>query len=309
MASGMTVAAIALCHQLDLLSFPLLLALVFLGALLDAPGGTARAALVPDLAKVGCADRAGQRLDPGGRARLSPDRSAAGGVLIAVFGPGRRALDRCGDLRRYRLGSSPSPFPEPRARANSSGTGRLLRGSQGRPGLHSPRSPDLRRGRDSNDHEPAGCGLHGSACRSSPKRSSTAPSRSGCCSRHLAAGRSSAPSSMALLATGCHGWPSSSPPSPSSAPVACRWRHCLRWQWQSRSRWWLACAAGPLNPILSAVEYRADSRAHARPRLRRDPGRRVDGDAVGGAGRGYLIEQFGLPATFLVTASATWPRP
>ena len=47
LASGVTVAAIALCHQLDLLSFPLLLALVFLGALLDAPGGTARAALVP----------------------------------------------------------------------------------------------------------------------------------------------------------------------------------------------------------------------------------------------------------------------
>src|SRR6478735_6065502 len=38
LASGVTVAAIALCHQLDLLSFPLLLALVFLGALLDAAG-------------------------------------------------------------------------------------------------------------------------------------------------------------------------------------------------------------------------------------------------------------------------------
>jgi len=88
MASGVTVAAIALCHQLDLLSFPLLLALVFLGALLDAPGGTARAALVPDLAKVGGVpiERASasiQVVERGSRLIGAP----LGGVLIAVFGP------------------------------------------------------------------------------------------------------------------------------------------------------------------------------------------------------------------------------
>ena len=87
-ASGVTVAAIALCHQLDLLSFPLLLALVFLGALLDAPGGTARAALVPDLAEAGRVpiDRASasiQVVERGSRLIGAP----LSGVLIAVFGP------------------------------------------------------------------------------------------------------------------------------------------------------------------------------------------------------------------------------
>ena len=49
-ASMVAVALIPLLHALGLLSFGLLLALVFLGALLDAPGATARAALLPDLA-------------------------------------------------------------------------------------------------------------------------------------------------------------------------------------------------------------------------------------------------------------------
>lgn len=49
-ASGATVALIPLLYSLNLLPFWLLLVLVFLGALLDAPGSTARAALVPELA-------------------------------------------------------------------------------------------------------------------------------------------------------------------------------------------------------------------------------------------------------------------
>ncbi len=49
-ASMGAVALIPLLHALDLLAFPLLLVLVFLGALLDTPGATARSALLPDIA-------------------------------------------------------------------------------------------------------------------------------------------------------------------------------------------------------------------------------------------------------------------
>lgn len=47
---GIAIALIPLCFYSHLLQFWLLLALVFLGNLLDAPGSTAREALVPDLA-------------------------------------------------------------------------------------------------------------------------------------------------------------------------------------------------------------------------------------------------------------------
>jgi MFS family permease len=88
LASGGTVAGIALLHHLDLLSFPLLLVLIFLGALLDAPGGTARDALVPDLAThqnvpIERASSLIQVVDRGSRVIGAP----LGGVLIAAFGP------------------------------------------------------------------------------------------------------------------------------------------------------------------------------------------------------------------------------
>lgn len=51
LASGIAVALIPLLYAAQLLEFWMLLALVFLGALLDAPGTTAREALVPDLAQ------------------------------------------------------------------------------------------------------------------------------------------------------------------------------------------------------------------------------------------------------------------
>jgi MFS family permease len=50
LASGLTVAAIPLLHLAGLLQFWSLVALVFAGTLLDAPGDTARRALLPDLA-------------------------------------------------------------------------------------------------------------------------------------------------------------------------------------------------------------------------------------------------------------------
>jgi MFS family permease len=51
LASGVTTALIPLLHFTIGLEFWQLLVLVFLGSLLDAPGGTARAALLPDLAE------------------------------------------------------------------------------------------------------------------------------------------------------------------------------------------------------------------------------------------------------------------
>ncbi len=57
-ASGVTIALIPILYLVGWLSFPLLLLLVFCGALLDAPGVAARGALVPDLAEL-----AGWRLE------------------------------------------------------------------------------------------------------------------------------------------------------------------------------------------------------------------------------------------------------
>lgn len=51
--SGITVASIPLLYAAGLLEFPVLLALVFLGALMDGPGATARDALLPDVAELG----------------------------------------------------------------------------------------------------------------------------------------------------------------------------------------------------------------------------------------------------------------
>jgi MFS family permease len=88
LASGSTVAAIAILHSLDQLAFPTLLVLVFLGAFLDAPGSTARAALLPDLATT--ADIPMEKvsanvqiIERGSRLVSAP----LAGVLIAAFGP------------------------------------------------------------------------------------------------------------------------------------------------------------------------------------------------------------------------------
>jgi MFS family permease len=88
LASMLAVAAIPLLYMLDLLPFWLLLVLVFLGALLDAPGMTARFALRPDVARL-----AGLRLERANSiselvesgAQLSGPLLA--GVLIALIGP------------------------------------------------------------------------------------------------------------------------------------------------------------------------------------------------------------------------------
>lgn len=86
-ASGATIAAIPALYLADLLSYPLLLVLVFLGALLDAPGETARRSLLPDLA-----DHAGVSIDRATSLHETTYRTTQligaplGGVLIATIG-------------------------------------------------------------------------------------------------------------------------------------------------------------------------------------------------------------------------------
>ncbi len=86
-ASGVTIALIPLLFAAGLLAFWVLLVLVFLGALLDAPGTTAREALVPDLAGAAgmSLERASsllQIVERGSRLLGAP----LAGLLIAVLG-------------------------------------------------------------------------------------------------------------------------------------------------------------------------------------------------------------------------------
>ncbi|MDQ3692519.1 MAG: MFS transporter [Chloroflexota bacterium] len=87
LASGVTVALIPLLQQTVGLAFWQLLALVFLGALLDTPGRTARQSLIPSLAPL-----AGYRLERVNATVMMVGRLAllltppAAGILIAVIG-------------------------------------------------------------------------------------------------------------------------------------------------------------------------------------------------------------------------------
>lgn len=88
LASGAAVAAIPVLHLTVGIEFWQLVVLVFLGALLDAPGMTARESLVPDLAEL-----AGMRLERATgivqgihRGSLLAGAPLAGG-LIAIIGP------------------------------------------------------------------------------------------------------------------------------------------------------------------------------------------------------------------------------
>jgi MFS family permease len=86
LASGITVALVPLLYHTIGLAFWQLLVLVFLGALLDAPGSTARRALLPDLAasaRVGLerANASAQSIERGATMLGAP----LAGVLIAVL--------------------------------------------------------------------------------------------------------------------------------------------------------------------------------------------------------------------------------
>ncbi|MDP9355050.1 MAG: MFS transporter [Chloroflexota bacterium] len=88
LASGLTVALIPLLHHTAGLAFWQLLALVFLGALLDAPGEAARQSLVPDLARAGGVglERVNGANEAIRRLALLLGPPFAGG-LIAALGP------------------------------------------------------------------------------------------------------------------------------------------------------------------------------------------------------------------------------
>ncbi|MDH4136425.1 MAG: MFS transporter, partial [Anaerolineae bacterium] len=87
MASGLTVALIPLLYSTIGLGFWQLLLLVFLSALLDAPGSTARSALFPDVAQA-----TNVRLEQANAAQQTVQRAATligpaiAGVLIAWLG-------------------------------------------------------------------------------------------------------------------------------------------------------------------------------------------------------------------------------
>lgn len=86
-ASGVTILLIPTLSAAGLLSFPWLLALIFAGALLDAPGETARRALVPELAEAAgmALDRATSLQDTSFRLAQMLGAPVAG-VLIAIIG-------------------------------------------------------------------------------------------------------------------------------------------------------------------------------------------------------------------------------
>lgn len=87
LASAAAVAAIPLIESTVGIELWQLFALVFLGALLDAPGATARAALLPDVVEL-----AGARMERASGIRSGIQQSAillgapVGGVLVAAFG-------------------------------------------------------------------------------------------------------------------------------------------------------------------------------------------------------------------------------
>ncbi|MBM7503985.1 MFS transporter [Agromyces aurantiacus] len=87
-ASGVTVLAIPLLDAAGMLSFGVLLALVFLGGLLDPPGDTAKTVLMPELAAL-----AGTPLARAAGAQSAVQRTATmvgagtAGALVALAGP------------------------------------------------------------------------------------------------------------------------------------------------------------------------------------------------------------------------------
>ena len=93
LASALTIAAIPLMHLAGALTYPVLLALIFAGAALDAPGDTARRSLLPDLADHGdvSIDRASSLHETTYRTTQLIG-APLGGVLIAAVGAAEAML-------------------------------------------------------------------------------------------------------------------------------------------------------------------------------------------------------------------------
>ena len=104
--SGISIALIPLLYALDLLNFPLLLAIVAFGALLDSPGRAARGAMVTSLSA---------------RAGFSPARAqslnSSGFMVAQIVGPAQRLHSQRRGVRR--LAAHPSPAEAVRAMATA----------------------------------------------------------------------------------------------------------------------------------------------------------------------------------------------
>ena len=116
LASGASVLCIPLLYHTVGLPLAALLALVFAGALLDAPGQTAREAILPDLVK-----KAGTTLERGTSLHDGVSRAAGmlgaplSGILIAVLGPANvLILDACTFVASALLMRVFVPSPEPK---------------------------------------------------------------------------------------------------------------------------------------------------------------------------------------------------
>ena len=127
LASGVAVLGVPILYHTVGLPLAALLALVFAGALLDAPGQTAREAMLPELL-----ERAEMTLERGTSLFDGVSRGAnmlgapLAGVLIAVVGPTQRARARRGDVRgvgaadvRLRPGERAAAHPRATSRATS----------------------------------------------------------------------------------------------------------------------------------------------------------------------------------------------
>jgi len=131
LTSGATVAAVPLLYHTVGLAFWQLLALVFLGALLDSPGLTARQSIVPDLAELGGvrAERVNSGMQAIGQFALLLGPPAAG-VLIAVLTPSNvlyldAATFAVSAVAIASLVPSPAPRTD-RPSGGTAGTGRYL---------------------------------------------------------------------------------------------------------------------------------------------------------------------------------------
>jgi MFS family permease len=86
--SCVATALIPLFHMLDLLSFPLLLALVAFGAFLDSPGRSARSSMIPSLAtRAGYSPERAQSLSMSGFFLSQVIGPAMAGIVVAAYGP------------------------------------------------------------------------------------------------------------------------------------------------------------------------------------------------------------------------------
>ena len=118
-ASAAAVAAIPLLHSTIGIELWQLMALVFLGALLDAPGATARQALLPDVA-----EQAGVRMERASGIRGGIQQSAMlvggplGGVLVAWLGPTNALWV---DAASFVVSAAVVAFAVPRGRAPRGG--------------------------------------------------------------------------------------------------------------------------------------------------------------------------------------------